>query len=141
MSNETSHHQWERGIILLMNLDGWDLEWTGEAFEHYDAKGKTPKGYDCVIEFKLRNAYYPTKILEKYKYDKLMNEKCLKFYYVFDSRGNYLYYLDTLKVPETPVIVNCQKTQKFSRKDLVDKEVYMLSESDAALITRYSDIK
>ena len=67
MSNETSHHKWERGIIYLLNLDGWDLEWTGEEFEHFDARGKTPKGFDCVIEFKLRHAYYPTKVLEKYK--------------------------------------------------------------------------
>ena len=76
------HHKWEQGIILLMNLDGWDLEWTGEAFEHYDAKGKTPKGFDCVIEFKLRNKYYQTKILEHYKYSKLMQEpNVMKFYY------------------------------------------------------------
>ena len=77
MSNETSHHKWEKGIILLLTLDGWDLEWTGGEFEHFDARGKTPKGFDCVIEFKLRHSYYPTKVLEKYKYDKLMEmEDC-----------------------------------------------------------------
>jgi hypothetical protein len=134
MSNE--HHKWEKGIVLLLTLDGWDLEWTGAEFEHYDARGKTPKGFDCVIEFKLRNAYYPTKVLEKYKYDKLMQMDCLKFYYVFDSKGNYLYYLDSLEQPK-PNIINCKATTDFERDELINKTVYFLSESQAALINKY----
>ena len=136
MSNETSHHIWEQGIIHLMNLDGWELEWTGEEFEHYDAKGKTPKGFNCVIEFKLRHAYYPTKILEKFKYDKLMQMPCLKFYYVFDAGGNYLYYLDTLKTPAI-TMVKCRTTEKFDNSDLMDKECFMLSESQASIVVKY----
>ena len=137
MSNETSHHKWEKGIILLLTLDGWELEWTGGEFEHFDARGKTPKGFDCVIEFKLRHAYYPTKVLEKYKYDKLMEmEDCLKFYYVFDSRGNYLYYLDSLELPEQSII-NCKATTDFDNSKLVNKTVYFLSESQASLINKY----
>jgi len=82
-------HKWEQGIIHLLNLDGWQLEWTGGDFEHFDAKGKTPKGFNCILEIKIRNEYYPTKILEKYKYDALMSyEDFLKFYYVFDIKGN-----------------------------------------------------
>lgn len=134
MSNE--HHKWEKGIVLLLTLDGWDLEWTGGEFEHYDARGKTPKGFDCVIEFKLRNAYYPTKIIEKYKYDKLMQMDCLKFYYVFDSRGNYLYFLDTLKLPELETM-DLQKTTYFKNTNTINKNVYMLSESQAAIINKY----
>lgn len=134
MSNE--HHKWEKGIVLLLTLDGWDLEWTGGEFEHYDARGKTPKGFDCVIEFKLRNAYYPTKIIEKYKYDKLMQMDCLKFYYVFDSRGNYLYLLDTLKLPELESM-DLQKTTYFKNTNTVNKNVYMLSESQASIINKY----
>lgn len=139
MSNETSHHKWEQGIIHLMNLDGWQLEWCGGGMEHYDAKGKTPKGFDCVVEFKLRHQYYPTKILEKFKYDALMSQNCMKFYYVFDSRGNYLYHLDTLKLPETN-IVNCKTTEKYNRTELIDKQVYFLSESQASIINRYNDL-
>lgn len=134
MSN--SHHKWEQGIIQVLNLDGWDLEWTGEEFEHYDARGKTPKGLDCVIEFKLRHSYYPTKILEQYKYNKLMQMNCLKFYYVFDLRGNYLYYLDTLELPKLN-IVNCKATTDFENKELINKNVYFLSESQAAVINKY----
>ena len=42
-------NKWEQAVVLLLNFDGWDLEWTGEGYAHYDAKGKTPKGFDCVI--------------------------------------------------------------------------------------------
>ena len=135
MSNQ--HHKWEQGIIHLMNLDGWQLEWTGEAFEHYDAKGKTPKGFDCVIEFKLRNKYYQTKILEQYKYLKLMQEpNVMKFYYVFDCKGNYLYYLDNLKLPEIEPM-QLQSTTYFENNNTVNKDCYMLSESMASIIVRY----
>lgn len=136
MSNATSHHKWEQAIINVLNLDGWELEWTGNEFEHFDAKGKTPKGFDCVMEFKLRHAYYSTKVLEKYKYDKLMEMDCLKFYYVFDEVGNYLYYLDTLKLPE-PKIIKSKTTEKYENKNLIDKIVFMLSESQASIINKY----
>ena len=136
MSNETSHHAWERGIIHLMNLDGWDLQWCGGEFSHFDAVGKTPKGFDCVIEFKLRHAYYPTKILEKFKYDNLMADSRMKFYYVFDSKGNYLYFLDTLKLPYLEIIKS-KVTEKFEQDFKMNKPVYMLSESDASIINKY----
>ena len=131
------HHKWEQGIIHLMNLDGWQLQWTGEAFEHYDAKGKTPKGFDCVIEFKLRNKYYQTKILEQYKYLKLMQEpNVMKFYYVFDCKGNYLYHLDNLKLPEIEPM-QLQATTERANKNIINKDCYMLSESMASIIVRY----
>ena len=136
MSNETSHHKWEQGIIHLLNLDGWELEWTGEEFESFDAKGKTPKGFDCVMEFKLRHAYYPTKILEKFKYDKLMAENCMKFYYVFDSRGNYLYFLDTLVLPE-PTVISSKQTEKYEKQNVIEKQCYMITESQASIINKY----
>jgi len=129
-------HKWEQGIIQLLNLDGWELEWTGGEFEHYDAKGKTPKGYNCILEFKIRNEYYPTKLLEKFKYDHLMSQKdCLKFYYVFDSKGNYLYFLDQLKLPEETNL-QAGSTTYFDNKSKVNKSVYMLTESQASIINK-----
>jgi len=129
-------HVWEQGIIQLLNLDGWELEWTGGEFEHYDAKGKTPKGYNCILEFKIRNEYYPTKLLEKFKYDHLMSQKdCLKFYYVFDKNGNYLYFLDQLKLPEETNL-QAGSTTYFDNKSKVNKPVYMLTESQAVIINK-----
>ena len=60
----TNIHKLEKAVIMILNIDGWELEWTGEHFEHYDAKGKTPKGLDCVIEMKFRTKYYEEKMLE-----------------------------------------------------------------------------
>ena len=51
-------HQLEKAMVVLLNFDGWNLQWSGEGSERYDAKGKTPKGFDCVIEMKFRNKYY-----------------------------------------------------------------------------------
>ena len=136
MSREILHHEWEQAMIKLMIFDGWDLEWCGGSYEHYDAKGKTPKAFDCVIEFKLRHEYYPTKILEKFKYDHLMKEDCLKFYYVFDTAGNYLYYLDTLVLPKE-VNIKCKVTEKFEDSYIMNKKCYMLSESQASIVNKY----
>ena len=130
-------HIWEQGIVQLLNLDGWELEWCGGSFEHYDAIGKTPKGFDCIIEFKLRSAYYPTKVLEVYKFEKLMSEnKAHKFYYVFDAKGNYLYHLNTLKLPEKINMI-AKATTERANQTFVNKPVYMLSESQASILVKY----
>ena len=130
-------HKWEQGIIHLLNLDGWQLEWTGGDYEHYDAKGKTPKGYNCILEIKIRNEYYPTKLLERFKYKHLMSHKdCLKFYYVFDSKGNYLYFLDQLKLPEENNVQAGATTYSQGNKSKVNKSVYMLTESQAVIINK-----
>ena len=63
-------HQFEKAIVAILNLDGWNLKWSGAKYEHYDAKGYTAKGFPVVIEMKFRNDYYENKLLEKYKYDK-----------------------------------------------------------------------
>jgi len=132
-------HKWEQGIIHLLNLDGWQLEWTGGDYEHYDAKGKTPKGYNCILEIKIRNEYYPTKLLERFKYEHLMSQKnCLKFYYVFDSKGNYLYFLDQLKLPEDNNVQAGATTYSQGNKSKVNKSVYMLTESQAVIINKNS---
>ena len=136
-SKETSHHKWELTIIEILNSDGWELHPSWTKTEHYDAIGKTPKGFNCVMELKLRHKYYPTKVLEVYKYEKLMEIKdCLKFYYVFDIKGNYLYLLDTLVLPEK-TIINCKTTEKFGNEELIDKSVYMISENQASVINKY----
>jgi len=133
MQNET--HQLEQAVVLLMNFDGWELEWCGDSFLNYDAFGKTPKGIDCIIEFKFRRTYYETKILEKYKYQKLMENECLKFYYVFDSKGSYLYWLDKLEL-EDETNMKMKKTTDFENTNLINKQVYLLSEKQAALINK-----
>lgn len=124
----------EKSVITILKIDGWDLDWTGEGYKHYDASGYTPKGNACVIEMKFRNKYYKEKMLEKYKYDKLMNmdKKIVKLYFVNDPKGNYLYWLNKIKMPE-PVEMYCPDTTIWTKKRIL-KPVYLLNENDATRI-------
>lgn len=127
------HHKiWEQKILTAMNRIGWNLTLSENEYEHYDAYGKTPKGFNCVIELKRRHKYYADKVMEVYKYEKLMEMECLKFYYVFDTRGNYLFLLDKLELP-CSLLIQSAETTVFNKKNIIDKRVYFLSESKAIL--------
>ena len=123
-------HKYEQAVVWFMNFDGWELEWTGEDFEHYDAKGKTPKGHDCVIEMKFRNKYYEDKLLEKYKYDKLMalDSNIVKLYFVADPKGNYLFWLNNIDVEQYGNSVYAPKTTLWNNNK-TNKQVYLLPEA------------
>lgn len=123
-----SVNKWEKGIVGILNLQGWDLEWAGAGFSHYDAIGTTPQGLDCVIEMKFRTKYYKSKMMEKYKYDALMDlsEDVVKLYFVNDPKGNYMYWLDSMDMPE-PVERYCPDTTLWTKKRLI-KKVYLLKE-------------
>jgi hypothetical protein len=83
---------------------------------------------------KFRKKYYPDKLLEKYKYDKLMSldKEVVKLYFVNDPRGNYLYWLDNLNMPE-PETRDIKKTTLWAN-DKTAKEIYLLPESKASII-------
>ena len=123
-------HSYEKAVIAILNLDGWQLEWTGENYSHYDAKGKTPKGHKCVIEMKFRNKYYSDKLIEKYKYDKLMeiDEKIIKLYFVADPKGNYLFWLNNIDIEQYNNSVYAPKTTMWNNNKM-NKEVYLLPEN------------
>jgi hypothetical protein len=127
-------HQLEKAMVLLLNFEGWNLEWTGKGSERWDAKGKTQKGYDCVIEMKFRKKHYETKMLEKDKYDALMalDKDVIKIYFVNDAKGNFLFYLNTLEMPPA-VKKYCPDTTMWTKKKLL-KDVYLIDEKDALRI-------
>lgn len=127
-------HKWEKAVVMLLNLDGWDLKWSGKGFNHYDAIGKTPKGFDCVIEMKFRNKYYEDKMLEKYKYDALMklDKKIIKLYFINDPKGNFMYWLNDLKMP-IPTTMYCPDTTLWTKKRVL-KPVYLLKEAQASRV-------
>jgi len=129
-------HKLEQAVILLFNkFNGWDLEWCGGGFEHYDAVGATPKGKECVMEMKFRNKYYEDKMLEKYKYDQLMSMPAdlVKLYFINDPKGNYLFWLNSVDLPE-PVNMWCPDTTLWTKKK-VSKPCYLLPENHASEIT------
>jgi hypothetical protein len=115
-----------------LNLDGWNLKHTGEGFEHYDAIGTTPKGKECIIEFKFRKKYYKEKLLEVYKYDKLIKTNKIALYFVNDPKGNYMYWLNNLKDLKSKDMY-CPDTTLWTKKKVL-KPCYLLDESQASII-------
>jgi len=124
----------EQAVVATLNLDGWNLEWTGKGYLPYDAKGKTPKEKDCVIEMKFRTKYYEDKMIEQDKYESLMslNKDILKFYFVNDPKGNFMYWLNNLDLPKT-VQRYCPDTTMWTKKRIM-KDVYLLKENQATII-------
>jgi len=127
-------HKLEQAIVLLLNLDGWKLKWTGEGSQSWDAEGLTPKGKECVIEMKFRNKHYDTKMLEKAKYDKLIDTGKVALYFVNDPKANYLFWLNDIEMPE-PVKKYCPDTTMWTKKRVL-KPVYLLEESKAIIINK-----
>ena len=126
-------NEWEKAVVFLLNLDGWELEWCASGNKIYDAIGKTPKGKNCVIEMKFRKKYYEDKMLEKDKYDALMDlDNVVKLFFVNDPKGNFMYWLNTLDMPK-PVKKYCPDTTVYTKKRLL-KDVYLLTENDASRI-------
>ena len=127
-------HELEQAVVKILNLDGWQLEWSGDGYEHYDAKGLTPKGKPCVMEMKFRKKYYETKMLEKLKYDKLMamDQDIVKLYFVIDPKANYMFWLNDIELTETKELY-CPDTTLWSKKK-INKIVYLLKEEQAAII-------
>ena len=127
-------HKLEQTIVQILNLDGWQLKWTGEGSESWDAEGLTPKGKECVIEMKFRNKHYDTKMLEKAKYDKLIATGKVALYFVNDPKANYLFWLNDIEMPE-PVKKYCPDTTMWTKKRVL-KPVYLLEESKAIIINK-----
>ena len=127
-------NEWEKAVVFLLNLDGWDLEWCAGGNKIYDAIGKTSKGVDCVIEMKFRKTHYVEKMLEKEKYDNLMalDKDIVKIFFVNDPKGNFMYWLNTLKMPKT-VKKYCPDTTVYTKKR-IHKDVYLLTENEASRI-------
>lgn len=122
----------EQAVIAIFNIMDWELTWVGDENLCYDAIGKTISGKPCVLEIKFRTKYYKTKMLEKQKYDCLKQQEAIQLYFVADPKGNYLYWLNDLILPEIQTH-NLPKTTMWS-KGRTEKEVYLLSESQAIKI-------
>jgi len=135
MSLSTTH-QLEKAVILILQLDGWDLTHTGGDYTFYDAEGYTPKGRKCVIEMKFRKKYYETKMLEVDKYNRLMAlpDDIVKIYFVSDPKGTYFFWLDGIDKLKS-VEKYCPRTTLWGN-NRKRKEVYLLTEDLASYVTK-----
>lgn len=127
-------HKLEKTFVDLLNLDGWDLKHTGESFDSWDAIGKTPKGKECVIEFKFRNKYYSTKVLEQKKCEKLLESGKEVFYIVNDEKANYWFWLNDIILPD-PVERMFPNTTAWNGEKIL-KSCYLLEEKKAIMINK-----
>ena len=127
-------HKWERAVTMLLNVLGWDLEWVGKEDKSWDAEGYSMYNRKGVIEMKVRDKYYEEKLLEKYKYDKLMElpDDIIKIYFVNDPKANYMFWLDKIDMPE-PIELYCPSTTIWNSKK-IKKQVYLLKENMASRI-------
>jgi len=125
-------NQWEKAVVLLLNADGWNLEHTGNGYDSWDAMGTTPNGNECVIEMKFRKTYYKEKMIEKFKYDKLIDTGKVALYFVNDPKGNYLFWLNELKNLNTKDMY-CPDTTLWTKKKVL-KPCYLLDEKQATVI-------
>ena len=133
----TTTNKFEKALIWFLNtFDDWDLEWVGDQNLCYDAIGKTPKGNKCVVEMKFRKKYYDTKLIEKKKYDKLMqlDQDLVKIYFVSDPKGTYYFWLNGLDNLE--MLNQKMPSTTFWRKHTIEKEIYLLKEEWASLINK-----
>ena len=122
-------HKFEQTIVSLLNDEGWELEWCGGGFEHFDAIGISPKGKEVILEIKWRKKYYEKKMIEKYKFDKLLAEEADALYFVSDPKGHYIFWLNDLVKQET-VELYCPDSTLWTKKRN-NKECYLLDEKDA----------
>lgn len=129
-------HRYEQAVVNILNFDDWDLEWTGQGYDYCDAVGKTPKGKTCAMEIKFREKYYESKMIEVDKYDRLMKmDVDVRLYFVNDPKGNYLFWLDDIELPEKKSIW-CPSTTLWDNKKR-EKFVYLLNEDDCSVKNTY----
>ena len=122
-------HQFEQSIVSLLNSEGWNLEWCGGGYEHFDCIGTSPRNVQVVLEIKWRKKHYQKKMIEKYKFDKLLQEDAQALYLVADPKGHYIFWLNDLAKQET-VELYCPDTTLWTKKRN-NKECYLLDEKDA----------
>jgi hypothetical protein len=108
--------KWQNAIIFLLNFDGWELNLINNK-----AIGKTPKGINCVMDMEFLDTYNEKKILKKDRYDALMELDDVKLFFVNDPKGNFMYYLNTLKMPKLINDVYLLKENQASRINLTLK--------------------
>lgn len=91
---------------------------------HYDMQ--TPRN---IIEIKVRNKYYNNWMIEKYKYDKLLelcNDKGCYYLIAFKS-VLFWYNLKNINISELKEVeMNCPKSTQFKNNNIIKKPSYLL---------------
>jgi len=107
-----------------------DLEWSDGDYSFHDCYSLQ---YNCDIELKCRNKHYDNLIIEKAKYDRLLERSAkndtLPVYICQTPTGVFGFNLGKLTEPQWEVR-GMPKTSHFSNRQFVDKEVGYLHIDD-----------
>jgi len=127
----------ETQMVFLLNLDNWQLKKCRDKYSIFDAYGYDYNGKKCVMEFKFRQEFYQTKMLEHKKYASLMglNKYDKKYYCVIDSGGCHVYDLSQIDISDKQKMDLPKKTIT-DNPEKKQKEIYFLK-NDKAIVYNY----
>lgn len=129
----------EKEIEMLEQINtrlGGNASLVSSKYNSYDAVSDK-----YIIEFKYRDKYYPTKMIEasklyiNYQASQLKNRDFL--YVVKDPKGMFVYNISKLihtKIDYLPVPMKCPKNTEFRKSSKIIKFTYMLPDSMAVQI-------
>ena len=130
-SRELKFMNWINGKICL------ELKPTDDDFDRWDF-------YDdnYIVELKIRDKYYDTKLLQADKGLNLVQSAealdRIPLYIVTDSKGVYIFNLNKINLLEHPIVeVVAPITTEFNKTKKITKYCYQLSEEIATKILRY----
>ena len=86
--NLSKIHKFEQAVVSLLNNEGWQLEWCGGGFEHFDAIGVTPNNKEVIIEINLRKKYYKKKHREVLIEEQVVKSVAHKLKTTFEQARN-----------------------------------------------------
>ena len=107
--------EYELYTIIKDNFDG--LKYRTNQYSHYDCYSD-----NVVIELKCRRKHYDTLLIEKYKYDKLLQDGRTPYYVCSTLKGIYIFRLDEIEIEWCTNTLN-PKTTDFNKNDKVSKVV------------------
>jgi len=89
----------EAVVMILNTFDGWDMEYKPSDEFGYDAFGKTPKEFPCVMKFKYDNQ---EPWISREEYDKLMkvHDGVTILYVYVNSTINYMFWFPQAEYTE-----------------------------------------
>jgi len=123
-------------MLEQINTKIGDASLVSSKYNSYDAVSK-----DYIIEFKYRDTYYDTKMIEasklyiNYQQAQLKNRDFL--YVVKDPKGMFVYNISKLihhEINYLPVPMSCPKNTEFRKSTKIIKWTYMLPDSMAVQI-------
>lgn len=120
----------ERSLMKrLENISQRDITPAEDTYSFYDCESEK-----AIIELKVRDKFYPTKMIEFDKMVRCMDiaeQKRKDFVYVVEDPSG-IYYLNITKnikdILSTPACkIPCPKTTEFGNNDKIDKLVYNIN--------------